>query len=511
MSNYTAPAAPTATPAAPSSNPPPSQSGGGGPYLPRQAVLGGRPSTDLDVPICAVFLLLFIAGATFNMTIFQINRKHGYKFLFSGLLFGFCMARIVALCTRMAWAAHDTNIKIAIASQIFTAAGVILLFVTNLIFAQRIIRAYHPFFGWSKPVSLLFKVLYVSIVAVLILVITVTVHSFFTLDPDAKRADRIVQLFCGTYMATVAFLPIPLALTAVIIPRRTRIDKFGQGHFSTKFGLLLFTAALLATGAIFRAVTNFYVRPVQDPAWFQSKACYYTFNFGIEVLVVYTYALSRFDKRFHIPDGSSAPGHYSCSEDSNLKSQGHSPARSARTSAASLSFGKEREIGRRSYHAHGGYGGYRGHHRGGNMGGGLSDLDKDNSTLKYPASAHLRNSKRVSVWSDYSRKTGSRSSGIPPLNGTSMKSSGAAGVGYGYGGVNAARSVRSAPRSVRSLYYPSAPDAGVGAARSEADVANMEADMEWMARAMRELYGDDEVAESSSKERRSYGHHRDKI
>lgn len=27
--------------------------------------------------------------------------------------------------------------------------------------------------------------------------------------------------------------------------------------------------------------------------------------------MLYTYTLSRFDLRFHIPDGSSAPGHYS--------------------------------------------------------------------------------------------------------------------------------------------------------------------------------------------------------
>lgn len=480
MSNYTAPVAPTAIPAAPSSNQPSSQQAqsGGGPYLPHQAVLGGLPTVDLDVPVCAVFLLLFIAGAIFNMAIFQINRKHGYKFLFSGLLFGFCMARIVALSTRIAWAVHEHNIKIAIASQIFTAAGVILLFVTNLIFAQRIIRAYHPFFGWSKPVSVLFKVLYVSIVAVLILVITVTVHSFFTLDPTARQTDRIVQLFSGTYLAVIAFLPIPFALTAVVIPRRTRIDKFGQGHFSTKFGLLLFTAALLAMGAIFRAVTNFYVRPVRDPAWFQSKACYYCFNFGIEVLVVYIYALSRFDKRFHVPDGSSAPGHYSCSED------GMSPGRSARTSAASLAaanggYGRDRERGRHSYRHHRHHGnGHRGHRtwRGDNMVS-LSDLDK----LKYPPSAHVRTSKRMSAWSNHSRKT-ARSSGVPLLATTTKDSSAGVGVGYGYvNGAGRARSVRSAPRSVRSFYL-SGPDGG--AARSEADIADLGADMEWMARAI---------------------------
>ncbi|KAM7217063.1 Protein of unknown function (DUF3112) domain containing protein [Rhypophila decipiens] len=511
MSNYTAPAAPTAAPSAPSSSsqPPGQDSGGSGPYLPRNAVLGGRPTIPLDVPICTVFLILFILAATFNMTIFQINKKHGYKFLFSGLLFGFCMARIVALASRIAWAVHNTDINIAIASQIFTAAGVILLFVTNLIFAQRIIRAYHPFFGWSRPVGVLFGVLFGSIVAILVVVIAVTVHSFFTLDTAARQTDRAIQLFCGVWMAVVAFLPIPLALIAVVIPRRTRIDKFGQGHFSTKFGLLLFTSALLATGAIFRATTNFFARPVGDPAWYHSKACYYCFNFGIEVLVVYIYALSRFDKRFHIPDGSSAPGHYSCSED------GRSPVRSGRTSVAS-------SAGQR--HSTGGGGGQRrrSHQRqsridmvmttdlegaggGGGGGGGI---------LKQPAAAHVRCSKRFStpLSSGHSRKGGKRSSGMPPgyfssTSTSSLKNGILAPGGYGgngHGGDGRPKSVKSAPRSVRSFYGPGAE----GAARSEADIATMEADMEWMARAMRELYGDEEVVDTTSLGRKSNGQQR---
>jgi len=42
----------------------------------------------VDIPITAVFLLLFIIGAATHMTIFQLNRKRGHKFVFSGLIFG---------------------------------------------------------------------------------------------------------------------------------------------------------------------------------------------------------------------------------------------------------------------------------------------------------------------------------------------------------------------------------------------------------------------------------------
>ena len=286
----------------------------GPPYLPQTAQLGGKPTIGLDVPVSVVLLVLFVVGAATNMTIFQLNQRHGYKFLFSGLLFGFCMARIVALSTRIAWAVHSTNPRIAIASQIFTAAGVLLLFVTNLIFAQRIIRAYHPFFGWSRFVTWLFRALFASVLLVLVMVITVTVQSFFTLDQRTRHIDRTIQLCSAVYLAVYAFLPIPLVVMAALVPRKTRIDKFGEGHFRTKFALLTFTSTLLAAGAIFRAATSFMIRPIADPAWYHSKACYYCFNFVIELLVVYIYALSRFDRRFHIPDGSSAPGHYSMSE-----------------------------------------------------------------------------------------------------------------------------------------------------------------------------------------------------
>jgi hypothetical protein len=60
----------------------------GGPYQPRIWQLGGRPEVGVDVPITAVFLILFIIGAAAHMTIFQINRKRGHKFLMSALLFG---------------------------------------------------------------------------------------------------------------------------------------------------------------------------------------------------------------------------------------------------------------------------------------------------------------------------------------------------------------------------------------------------------------------------------------
>jgi hypothetical protein len=66
------------------------QQDNGGPYQPRIWQLGGAPEVGVDVPITAVFLVLFVIGAAAHMTIFQINRKRGHKFLMSALLFGMC-------------------------------------------------------------------------------------------------------------------------------------------------------------------------------------------------------------------------------------------------------------------------------------------------------------------------------------------------------------------------------------------------------------------------------------
>lgn len=244
------------------------------------------------------------------MTIFQINRRRGHKFVLSALCFGFCMARIVTCIMRIVWASRPNSIRIAIASNIFNAAGVLILFIVNLIFAQRLLRAYHPHFGWHRAVHFAFIFLYFSVIALLIMVITATVISFYTLNPDTLSICRKIQLFSGTYLTVLAFLPIPIVLVAWAWPREERPEKFGHGRLRTKVRLVLFTSTLLAFGAGFRIGGNFDSRPINAPAWYHHRAAYYCVNFVIELTVVYLYALMRFDRRFHIPNGSSAPGHY---------------------------------------------------------------------------------------------------------------------------------------------------------------------------------------------------------
>ena len=281
------------------------------PYAPNTASLGGVPTVSLDVPVTVVFLVLFLVGGVSHMTIFQLNNRHGHKFVMSGMMFGFCMARITTCIMRIVWATRPTSVRIAIAAQIFVAAGVVLLFVINTIFAQRIVRASHQHSGWHPAFSHFFQAVYVLIVLSLCMLITATVQSSYTLTSNTRRIDHDIQLCGQTYYVFVSFLPIPLVIGGLIIPRKTRLDKFGSGRFVTKIAILLFSTTLLCLGASFRAGTNYKpARPLSDPAWYHSKACFYIFNFTLEIIVIILYVIVRVDNRFHIPDGSKRAGDY---------------------------------------------------------------------------------------------------------------------------------------------------------------------------------------------------------
>ncbi|EKG13385.1 hypothetical protein MPH_09411 [Macrophomina phaseolina MS6] len=284
----------------------------GPPYAPRTWSLGGRMDESVDIPITSVFLALYIIGAIGHMVIFKKNMARGHKFILTILIFGFCMCRVVTCILRIASATRPTNVKLAIAAQIFVAAGVLLIYIINLVFAQRLIRAQHPRLGWSFRFGMFFKLTYIAVALTLIMVITVTVQSFYTLNTNTKRIDRDIQLYCSTFFAYVSFLPIPLTLLGLILPRKKRLEKFGTGRWRSKIFVLLLGSFIVCLGASFRCATA-YLDPVPMaqplPSYF-SRACFYVFNFTLEILVIYLYLIVRIDKRFHIPNGAKGPGQY---------------------------------------------------------------------------------------------------------------------------------------------------------------------------------------------------------
>ncbi|KAL2811946.1 hypothetical protein BJX63DRAFT_443783 [Aspergillus granulosus] len=284
----------------------------GGPYPSTTAGLGGLPSNDIDTPICAVFLVLYICFAVVNMTIFQRNRRRSHKFVLSGMLFGFCMARITTLVLRIVWANRQQNVRLAIAANIFVNAGILLIYIINVILSQRILRAKQPQIGWHPIPRIGTKVLYYLIPGALIMVITSTVIQLYTQNPDVRSSCRDVQLAATTYLLIFTCVPLVHVAAAVLLPRREDEETFGEGSMMAKVVIVTLSTGMCILVAGFKAGASWSApRPLSDPAWYHSKSCFYVFNFMLEILILCLLTFSRIDKRFHIPNGSTKHGDYS--------------------------------------------------------------------------------------------------------------------------------------------------------------------------------------------------------
>ncbi|CAZ85719.1 unnamed protein product [Tuber melanosporum] len=273
----------------------------GPPYLPKSAGYGGRPNKSIDIPISSVFIAIFLILGVAHMRLFKINRSRGHLFVFSAVTFGFCMSRIVTFSMRIAWAAHPRNLQVAIAASVFIAAGVVLLFVVNLNFTQRLLRAYHPGLVGNRLFDRAFLAYYVSVVLVLVMVITTTVQSFNTLSTHTLNIDLSIRKFGIIYFAVFAFAPIPMLLIGNLIPSSTPRQNFGKrGDLTEKTLIVILASAILTLSTAFRAATFFMPRPPTDPGWFNSRASFYVFTPLLEVVVVILYIVAGVDQKFHV-------------------------------------------------------------------------------------------------------------------------------------------------------------------------------------------------------------------
>lgn len=276
------------------------------------------------------------------MAILQINeKKHKKKFPLNGATFGkqtspfigtegtdqrtgFCVTRVLATTTRLAWATKPQSIPLGLVSTIFFYAGVVLLFIANLFFAQRIVRAQHPHIGWSRPFKVAVPAFIAVTIATIICLIVAIVTQFETLNDSIRHSCRDILLYGATFYALMAFLPLPVVIISTLarqfhsVRRRTPLDKFGEGSMRAKVAICLISGFLLALGALFRATTTYLPQtpiltpdgqPVSAP-WYLSKGAFYGFNFAIEAFIVWFWVIVRIDKRFIVPNGADGPYSY---------------------------------------------------------------------------------------------------------------------------------------------------------------------------------------------------------
>ncbi|GJC96732.1 hypothetical protein ColKHC_05558 [Colletotrichum higginsianum] len=250
--------------------------------------IGGDPSTNIDVPVTFLFLLLFAAGAYTHIRIYRANAKRGHKFLLSDLMFDFCMVRTVTCIMRIVWAFEKTRVVIL-----------------------RIIRSIHPHFGWHPALRVFTLFFLFSVPAVVVLNSTSIGVSFFKIE-DQDRVDTALNLLKAgvSWIMLLAVLPVIGVIVASTIPG-PRPERFGQGDTHQKIAVLLIGATLLISGHAVRLAATLKPEPPTSTNKIFSKEVFYTTGFMFEIFVVVFYAVIRVDLLFHVPNGSKGPGDYS--------------------------------------------------------------------------------------------------------------------------------------------------------------------------------------------------------
>ncbi|GAB7346768.1 hypothetical protein MBLNU459_g1870t2 [Dothideomycetes sp. NU459] len=256
-------------------------------------------------------MLLYIGAGAINQYFLISNKKKGRKFGFCGMMFGLCMIRLVTCSLRIAWACYPTSIRLGIAAQIFTDIGVVLLYFVNLFFAQRIVRAQHPHFGWTKLFAPLIPLLCLLVVLTIISLVVTSIQSFYTQSANTHRIDRDIELYGGTTFAAIAFIPFILVVLSCLLPKGV-IDNFGAGTLRAKVTIVLVSATILTVAASFKAGTSYFQPPLlsEPEAWYFNRGVFYGFGFATEIVVLYFYAAVRVDRRFIVPDGAKGPFSY---------------------------------------------------------------------------------------------------------------------------------------------------------------------------------------------------------
>ncbi|KAF3915169.1 hypothetical protein ABW20_dc0104881 [Dactylellina cionopaga] len=281
------------------------------PFLSPYALIGGIPAKIPDFPASLVLAVLFLTLAITNILIFRGNMGKGHKFKLQIFMIGFCMSRVATLSLRSAWSFKPQDIDLAIANQVFNAAGVIALYILNLMFCARLFRARHPSVEHGQRRKIFygtFAAIYTLIGCTFVLVIAPTIWGFFTKNPSLQAKFGTIRKVGSTILAIIAFLPFIIVPVTLFTPHRgvetsLGLDKHYRGGFWLKGVIILFAAFFLAFGAGFRAgVVYSPPRPRNNPAWYHSRAAYYVTYFTFEYIVVLWFTVWRVDERFSVYD-----------------------------------------------------------------------------------------------------------------------------------------------------------------------------------------------------------------
>jgi len=274
----------------------------GPPYYSPYAVSGGLPNTEVDIPVCAVFLAIYTLLFLIHAGLLVISLKRARHFIISLLTGILCFLRIISCALRIAWSTNNLNIRLAIANQVFVTAGVVILFAVDLIIVQSVFQTSYP--GWyarHRSIITIACTLYrLTIPLCVAMVIVVIVQFFYTTDQNIRRIDRDVQKFVAVWFTALASVPLATVIPGIVLPKFffgvPLTVQLGTDRFKRLLAALLFISALLTFGAAFRTAVLLKSKSILSTAWYLSRACYYCFNFGFEIIVISIMATLRFGK-----------------------------------------------------------------------------------------------------------------------------------------------------------------------------------------------------------------------
>lgn len=273
---------------------------------------GLYPNVRQDAAACGVLIAIYLASAIAHQVNFQVNRRRGHRFYMSWAMFGFGMARVATLVLRLAWACRPDHARLAIAAQIFTNVGILVIYVVDLLLALRVFRALHPRLGWKPILDKSIKLAYVALAVAICLVIGFVIASFYTLNPEVQTAS-LWATRSGILVLLLFNLIAPiLYLLCLFMPPSPDAENFGKGSMKAKLvilGVALFFTLFIAG---FRTGVSWSdARPLADPAWYDTRAAFYVIELGFEIIITCMFLFTRFEQRFWIPNGSKGPGDYS--------------------------------------------------------------------------------------------------------------------------------------------------------------------------------------------------------
>jgi hypothetical protein len=267
---------------------------------------GGIPTDGIDIPASAVLLVVYLGLAIIHGYFFFVKSKR--TFVPQAMIMGFCIARVISMSLRIAWTVDVTSKNIAIASNIFLNAGVLLLYIVNMLLAHRFILTIFPQLPRKKsaPFNLVTFVYVGSAIPLLILVVVPGVQLFLTSKPSTIHTDRDILRFAQCYLTVFVSMTViaTIASWTIYFTASKKASGLHAGHVTLRAGILFGAGSLLVWIQAVKILQTFYTATPEtaaSPPWFLRRPILYSGFFLPELLVVIIYAVASIRLRFQMP------------------------------------------------------------------------------------------------------------------------------------------------------------------------------------------------------------------